>query len=241
MSQSLSAEVLVEAPLLKQADVVFKPHPRARRYLAKVDKEGRIVLTIPRAGTRREALAFANLHRSWLVGEQAKASEALADPSRTRGLRSGDFIWYRGVQQQLRVEKDWGRPVLCLGEERMFIADEGMDLSRPLKARLREVAKAEFPPLVQTWAQRFGLRVAKVVIRDQKTRWGSCSTSGTISLNWRLVLADAKTRDYVIVHELMHRKRFDHSPKFWALVEAACPDYRQHEAWLKQHQDSLNW
>ncbi len=226
---------------LKRKDVVFRKHPKAKRYLAKVDKEGNIVLTVPRAGTQRDALAFANRNRDWLEDQIRIARIAQEEAKQKQGLRPGDLIWYRGAQVELRVEKDYGRPVLCFAEERVFIADESMDLSRPLKSRLREVAKSEFPELVHAFAERFGEVVKKVAVRDQKTRWGSCSTSGTISLNWRLVLADLATRDYVIIHELMHMKRFDHSPEFWSLVESACPDYRIHEAWLKAHQDELNW
>lgn len=221
--------------------MVFRSHPRAKRYLAKVDREGHIVLTVPRAGTQRDALAFANKHLVWLREEQEKALAALNDPERSPGLREGDAIWFRGAKVTLRIEKDLGRPVLCFAEERVYIADESMDLSRPLKTYLREMAKEELPRRVASLAKSFGLVVKKVVVRDQKTRWGSCSTSGTISLNWRLLLASEATRDYVVIHELMHMRRFDHSPEFWALVEQACPDYRQHESWLRSHQADLAW
>lgn len=241
MSKTISSEAHLGGRPLKRADVVFKPHPRAKRYLAKVDKSGNIVLTVPRAGTQRDALAFANQHREWLAGQKANALQSLRNVEQSRGLGEGDLIWFRGEQVPLRIEKDYGRPVLCFAQERVYIADESMDLVRPLQARLRQLAKLEFPEVVHAFAQRFGESVKKVTVRDQKTRWGSCSTSGTISLNWRLVLASPATRDYVIIHELMHMKRFDHSPEFWALVEQACPDYRSHEAWLKAHQDELNW
>ena len=227
-------------PLFRK-DVVFRTHPRAKRYLAKVDREGNIVLTVPRAGTQRDALAFANAHRVWLREQRAHALEVLRDSECNRGLREGDSIWYRGERVPLRLEKDLGRPVLCFADSRIFIADESMDLSRPLQRHLSVLAKGEFPAVVKSLADRFGLAVRKVSVRDQRTRWGSCSTSGTISLNWRLVMASDATRDYVIIHELMHMKRFDHSPEFWKMVAAACPNYREHEAWLKKHQDDLAW
>lgn len=241
MSLFASSEFPHDSIPLKRKDVVFRKHPKAKRYLAKVDKEGNIVLTVPRIGTQRDALAFANQNRAWLEEQRAKAMLALEESKKKQGLKPGDQIWFRGEQVELRLEKDLGRPVLCFAGERIYIADEGMDLARPLKAYLREAAKREFPAIVHHYAERFGETVQKVVVRDQKTRWGSCSTSGTISLNWRLVLADVATRDYVIIHELMHMKRFDHSPEFWALVENGCPEYRKHEAWLKTHQDELNW
>lgn len=242
MSRPSSHEALFELAPLRSSDVVFKSHPRARRYVAKIDNEGNIVITVPDAGTRREALSFANLHREWLKSEQAKVREGIHLKTLAPGLSPGDSIWFRGEQVVLKLEKDLGRPVLCFANHRLYIADESMDLARPLKEYLRNLAAKEFPGRLWKLAEKIGNRkVRKVVVRDQRTRWGSCSTSGTISLNWRLILVPPATRDYVIYHELMHTKRFDHSPKFWALVAAVCPRYKFHEAWLKEHQDEINW
>lgn len=238
MLKSPSASDTQSHELLRRKDVVFRGHPRAKRYLAKVDSEGNIVLTVPKRGTQRDALAFANEHVGWLREEQAKARNA---SQAKLGLRVGDSIWLRGERVTLWLEKDLGRPVLCFGEHRVYIADEGMDLRLSLERYFRELAKTELPALVFSAAERYGLTVKRVLVRDQKTRWGSCSTSGTISLNWRLLLASEETRDYVIAHELMHMKRFDHSPQFWALVEEVCPDYREHEKWLRMHQSELSW
>lgn len=231
---------LEQAPLGKE-DVTFRLHPRARNYVARIDGSGNIVITVPRGGSRRGALSFANAHREWLKLQQAKARAERDAAARKGGLKPGDSIWYRGRKTRLSLGKDWGRPVLRFAGERIYLADEGMDLARPLKERLKALAKEELPPLVFEFASRFGLKVAKVAVRDQKTRWGSCSNSRTISLNWRLLLAPHATRDYVIIHELMHLKRFDHSASFWRLVEKACPGYEAHERWLNEHQDELNW
>ena len=78
-----------------------------------------------------------------------------------------------------------------------------------------------------------GLTVTGVSIRNQRTRWGSCGRDGKISLNWRLVLMPPSVRDYVLIHELMHLKRLDHSPAYWRLVAAACPGYREARQWLR--------
>jgi len=84
-------------------------------------------------------------------------------------------------------------------------------------------------------AAQHGLTVAGVSIRNQRSRWGSCSRAGRICLNWRLVAMPEWVRDYVILHELMHLKRMDHSPRFWALVAKACPRYQDARRWLRQH------
>ena len=84
-----------------------------------------------------------------------------------------------------------------------------------------------------------GLKVSKVSVRNQRWRWGSCSPNGHICLNWRLVTMPPSVRDYVMIHELMHLRRMDHSKKFWKLVAEACPDYEAARTWLRQHGRSL--
>jgi predicted metal-dependent hydrolase len=98
---------------------------------------------------------------------------------------------------------------------------------------LRERAKRELPERLLHLAARHGLQVTRVSVRNQQWRWGSCSKNGRICLNWRLVQMPDWVRDYVIVHELMHLKRMDHSQKFWALVARACPEYQDARKWLR--------
>ena len=104
---------------------------------------------------------------------------------------------------------------------------------------LRERARAELPARLLEIAAEQGLTVTGVSIRNQRTRWGSCGRDGKISLNWRLVLMPPSVRDYVLIHELMHLRRMDHSPKFWRHVEAACPDYRTARQWLRRNGPAL--
>ena len=189
--------------ILGKDEISFRRRSNARRYIAKVESNGEIVVTIPRGGTQREALGFAQKHREWLRGQQIKTRETLS--------------------------------------EKGFIADAAMNLSRPLAENLRGLAKKELPRLANELAARFGLSFKRVSIRDQKTRWGSCSSTGAISLNWRIVLAPPETAEYIVVHELMHLKEMNHSSAFWGLVERACPRYKEHERWLDEHQSELNW
>src|SRR5581483_11725252 len=100
-------------------------------------------------------------------------------------------------------------------------------------ARLR--ASRELPIRLRELAAEHGCSVARISIRNQRSRWGSCSPNRHICLNWRLVLIPEWVRDYVLIHELMHLKRMDHSPKFWKLVEAACPEWRAARRWLKNY------
>jgi predicted metal-dependent hydrolase len=104
---------------------------------------------------------------------------------------------------------------------------------------LREQAQRELPPRLLALAALHGLTVSRISIRGQRSRWGSCSPKGHIALNYRLMLTPPHVREYILIHELMHLKQADHSRKFWRLVAAACPSYRDAERWLRRNGSSL--
>ena len=114
------------------------------------------------------------------------------------------------------------------------------DAQRALIEKRYKKAAADFFPLrVQHFEKIMGVRHKKIAIRDQKTRWGSCSSSGTLSFNWRLIMAPPEVLDYVVVHELAHFYHMDHSKAFWATVESVLPDYETHRNWLNEHGQEL--
>ncbi len=108
-----------------------------------------------------------------------------------------------------------------------------------LEKRYIEAAREYFPKRVAYFLPLTGGSFQRITIRDQKTRWGSCSAGGTLSFNWRLMLAPPAVLDYVVVHELCHLTHMNHSAAFWTLVESVCPDYRIHRKWLKEHGQEL--
>ncbi len=175
--------------------ILFVRHPKARRYIVRVTRDGGVRVTIPRWGSKREAERFADSQRAWIdnqlarwTADQAKAREHLP-PDIARAL-------WRGAKHEL-----------------------------PL--RLRELAAVH------------GLTVSRISVRNQRWRWGSCSRAGHICLNWRLVTMPDWVRDYVLIHELMHLKRMDHSRTFWKLVAEACPNFRDARRWLRQYEPTV--
>lgn len=124
-------------------------------------------------------------------------------------------------KQRLRREHDRAHPVAPA-------------LSPEVERELRDRAKRELPARLRELAACHGLEVARVSVRNQRWRWGSCSRKGRICLNWRLVQMPDSVRDYVMIHELMHLKRMDHSPRFWKLVAEACPGFESARALLRQ-------
>jgi predicted metal-dependent hydrolase len=125
-------------------------------------------------------------------------------------------------------ERAWIEKQLRRQEQR------GPDALPPdLERELRRRARTELPARLFQLAAANGLVVSQVSVRNQRWRWGSCSRRGRICLNWRLVLMPESVRDYVMIHELMHLRRMDHSPRFWKLVADACPDFRSARRWLR--------
>jgi predicted metal-dependent hydrolase len=169
---------------------VFIRHPRARRYIVRVTREGTVRITIPRWGSRREGERFADAQRAWIERQVAR--------------------W----TIELSARPDVPPP----------------EVVEQLKAR----ARRELPPRLLELAAAHDLAVSRISVRNQRWRWGSCSRAGHICLNWRLVTMPDWVRDYVLIHELMHLKRMDHSRKFWKLVAAACPRFREARQWLRE-------
>jgi predicted metal-dependent hydrolase len=116
-----------------------------------------------------------------------------------------------------------------------------LEARRPaaIDRELRLSAEQDLPPRLFALAAQHGLSVARVTIRNQRSRWGSCSSRGHITLNFRLMLMPPEVREYILIHELMHLKQPNHSIRFWRLVESACPGFRGAERWLKQHGPGL--
>ena len=96
------------------------------------------------------------------------------------------------------------------------------------------------PARVAFWAERLKVRYGRITIRNQRTRWGSCSHNGNLSFNWRLVMAPDEVLDYVVIHELCHLKEMNHQKAFWKEVEEYCPDWRPQRRWLNQHRQEIH-
>lgn len=92
-----------------------------------------------------------------------------------------------------------------------------------------------FKSTIEKWAARMGISYGNITIRNQRTRWGSCSSKGNLNFNWRLLMMPQSVMDYVVVHELAHRREMNHSPRFWAIVEQYIPDYKERRRWLREN------
>lgn len=211
--------------------LTFVRNVRARRYILRLQADGVARVTIPRGGSIREAQQFAARHQPWL--EQARHRLATR-PTAPQQWRVGTHVWFRGADVVIAPAAQ-STPAIQFGTETIPVPDLNADLRPLIEAHWRGLAKRELPPRVATLAQLHQLSVHRVTVRNQRSRWGSCSRRRTISLNWRLIQTPEFVRDYIILHELMHLRQMNHSARFWHEVKLVCPDYENAERWLKQH------
>jgi hypothetical protein len=220
----------------KQLPVVMVRNPRARRYLLRLRPDGTARVTIPRGGSAESAWQFVQRHVNWLEREfqrfQARPRTPAAWPVGTQFL-------FRGEPVGIEAGSSGSDEIIRFGGESVRTSMPVADLRPAVEGHLRRMAARELPPRVLELAARHGLIVRRITVRNQKSRWGSCSRRGTISLNWRLIQTPAFVSDYICLHELMHLRQMNHSPAFWQEVESVCPDYRNAERWLKEHSGLL--
>lgn len=200
------------------------PSLKARRVRATLDGTRLAVRYPARISKKRLADSIYALS-GWIMSAQAEMVKRAARPK--------DGIFLDGTWRNLAIEV--GRPQVIEHADKLTVyAPKGQE-SHVLHRWLRRRATGAFPPLVAAQAALMNLSVAKIRIAAQTRRWGSCSTQGTISLNYRLTMAPLAVQRYLVIHELAHLQQMNHSPAYWAVVASYCPDYRTHEAWLKQH------
>jgi predicted metal-dependent hydrolase len=214
--------------------IVFRP--RARRYLLGLRPDGAARLVIPRRGTQAEGIRFLERSEAWLlkrITQWRSRSHALLP------WADGTRFLFRGEETDLRVEKAESGLRLRFADQIIPVPHALPDYRDAVQAHLRRLAAMELPVRTRELALAQGIVIRRVSVRAQKTRWGSCSARGTISLNWRLIQAPPHVVDYLIIHELMHRREMNHSARYWKLVARACPDYRRAEQWLKSSRIEL--
>lgn len=203
-----------------------------RRYVLRVLDDGTIRVTLPWWGSRKGALAFADSQREWI--ERERARQPRDTPA---SWRPGSLVLVDGVPHPIGVGAD-GSATLA-GAIVSVRTDDAERLRRDVLGWLRARARQELPPALLALAERHELAVTRITIRNQSSLWGSCSPRGVISLNWRLVQMPPWVREYVLIHELMHRRELNHSARFWRLVASACPRYLEARQWLRREGHTL--
>jgi predicted metal-dependent hydrolase len=211
-------------------DVVFRRHAQARRLVLRLNSTGTgVLVTVPNGVSRVKALEFTARSRRW-IEERVRSRGGLIH------LEDGHVLPLRGIGHEIR-HVDSRRGVVRVDPVRAIIEVPGEEahVRRRLFDFLKAAAREELTRASEHYASLMGVSYRRITIRDQRSRWGSCSASGELSYSWRLILAPDYVLDYVAAHEVAHLRHLDHSPRFWRLVLTHCHDAGRAKNWLRAH------
>jgi predicted metal-dependent hydrolase len=204
--------------------------PRARRVRVSVDGSGEVEVVLPKRAPERAAAQAVRELGPWIERRRRTLARAAAEIARPEGT-----VPFLG--QDLRLVPQPGRERVHRRGDELLVPKR--DAAAAIERWYRRQARAEIAPRLDAAVARAGTRYSGLTIRGQKTRWASCSSTGHMSFNWRLLLAPEAVLDYVVEHEVCHLERMDHSPRFWALLESRVPDWRAHARWLRRYGPTL--
>ena len=222
-------------------EYTLRRSPRARRVRVSVDGDGAVSVTLPKRAARREADAAVRELAPWIERRRRALARAAAEVARTPGT-----LPYMDHELRLRPEPGRTRAhrrgdelrVPARGFAAGGLAAEG-EAAAAVERWYRRAARAEIGERLDDAVARAGVTYSGLTIRGQRTRWASCSATGGMSFNWRLLLAPEAVLDYVVEHEVCHLEVMDHSPLFWRLMEQRVPDWRDHARWLRRYGSTL--
>jgi predicted metal-dependent hydrolase len=222
-------------------DYPIRRSDRARRARINVSADG-VEVVVPRRMALRQVVPFVEEKRPWIERTLRRIREA--EEAAAVRLADGGSVPYLGRSLELRVRVEPGRVrshVALRGEAlHVAVGEAGADAVRAaLEGWYRRRARLEVEPRLDAACARAGTSYTRLSIRAQRTRWASCSSTGAMSFNWRLLLAPPEILDYVVEHEVAHLEVLDHSPRFWRLLGSRSPAYREHERWLRRNGPAL--
>ncbi|PYD68680.1 M48 family metallopeptidase [Komagataeibacter swingsii] len=216
-----------------QVTVCWRPSRQARRISMRIDpRSGQVVITLPRGARRADGLALLRAHSAWVAAGLSRLPPPVA-------LGHGGHVVLDGQRHEIRHCPD-ARRGAWLEDGVLHVSGTEEFVPRRVSAYLRAQAQARLPARLRAQAESCGLKPTQVRLRDTKSRWGSCSSDGSIMLCWRLVMAPLEVQHYIIAHELAHLRHMNHGPDFWLLVDSLTPHRRQAEKWLHDHGASLH-
>ncbi|MGD9614084.1 MAG: M48 family metallopeptidase [Alphaproteobacteria bacterium] len=215
------------------APVAIRISPRARRLLLRLDAATRrFDLVLPHGLPPETALQFLEAQRGWI------AARLGALPARVK-FEDGAVVPVLGMPHRIRHEGDPAAPPVAITDREIRVRGGPEHIARRVRDHLVRLAARQLTVRARLHAARLGATVTRVTVRDTKSRWGSCSSSGALSFSWRLILTPERVLDYVVAHEVAHLIEMNHSPRFWKLVRALVADPAAQRAWLKQHRAEL--
>lgn len=223
--------------------VSFRRSKRARHLRLQMDNEGKMTLVAPWLTPKWTINSFLKKHTNW-IEKQLKKIEKQRKLRPEFNYRTGDVFYYFGEPITLEVKpSDRKRPTIKIRENQMLInlhrninkSDGVTTVKKTIEQFYRKKAEEVIHDRLQFFNEHYDFKYNRVTLRNQKSRWGSCSRLNNLNFNWRLIMAPIEVIDYVIVHEMCHLKEMNHSPRYWRLVAETIPDYKEVRKWLRKN------
>jgi predicted metal-dependent hydrolase len=215
---------------------ILKRSQKARLVWLKIDSEGNLTVTIPPGYSPKLVPEYLQKNLRWIVKNLEKCRLETTNSSIHGAPES---ISYLGRRLQLVSQGQFaGADGVTIQRDKLILnlnAPTAAHRHTVLKGWLREKAAQMIESKTHLWRQKIGVKFNRITIRDQKTRWASCSHKGNLSFNWRLIMAPENVLDYVVVHELCHLHEMNHSKRFWGWVSRYSPNWREHRKWIDSH------
>jgi predicted metal-dependent hydrolase len=218
--------------------VRLRRHRQARRYTLRIQAATReVVLTLPSRGSIKEATDFAGRHGAWIAARLGRLPEQVS-------LEHGTVVPLRGVSHRI-VHRPGVRGTVWTeqdgdGNQLLCVAGDAAHTARRITDFFKREVRRDVERASRRYARELDVTIKRIGVRDQVSRWGSCSSGGALSYSWRLIFAPPHVLDYIAAHEVAHLVEMNHSPRFWRLVERLCPDLRRAKAWLDVHGKDLH-
>jgi hypothetical protein len=226
----------------REIPYTVRPSGRARRISLRIREAGLVEVVVPMHHVMPLPETVLKRHAAWIF----RTFDRLRHGGGVAGeqlIGTGSRILFLGAERAIRIiREDRCRPSVTLTESEIivFLTPESPEDIRPLLERwIRTRAESSIPVRVRELNEQWNFPYIGITVRNQRTRWGSCSRKGALSFNWRLLMLPTEVADYLICHELAHLKYLNHSPRFWNLVGKICPTFRQSERWLRRNGRSV--
>lgn len=217
--------------------------PKQRHIHLRVQADGALRVTCGRKVARKDIFGFIQESEDFIKKSLSDLAEFYRKHPPKQVVTGEDYLYF-GTRQRLQIVWSWKPKV------KVHFRDGELEMVAPLNATVdeRKLALYKFYKhegakylrrCVEFWAERMSSLPTSISIRGQTSRWGSCSSQGEISLNWKLLAVPPEIIDYVVIHELAHLTHMDHSPRFWAVVAKYHPEFKNAKRWLRQHEAEL--
>jgi predicted metal-dependent hydrolase len=219
----------------------LKQSQRTRGIRLEIRSETGLTVVVPRKYSQQQVLDMLRQKAGWIL-KHLSTGKTVQMPLFTQETGQGDRLFFMGRPIVIAVNpgKSASSSAVLHGNK-LLVSSGARNSAMPkiLEKWYRQQAASVFKQKADSFMETMGFRYNTIFIRGQKTRWGSCSPAGNLTLNWKLLIAPEDIIDYVVIHELAHLKHMNHSRQFWALVDHYCPNWKKHRRWLILHEDEL--